>query len=100
MAHTFLTVVVNHYPNEFTRMEAIEGIFNQIFPIRINWAVPRTRFGIQPDAINADGPPFFVVELRNEADASLQAALSYAHMVTSPINNVSKSFYILCRCHS
>ncbi|TBU26575.1 hypothetical protein BD311DRAFT_762389 [Dichomitus squalens] len=48
----------------------------------------RGTYGIVPHAINADDPPFVVVEVKNEAgpegDASLQAGLSYTHIVTAP----------------
>src|SRR6267154_1242648 len=103
LTHMFMSVAANSCPDELTRTATIRDILNQIFSVPLDWEVSQSRFGIKPDAINSGDTPFFVVEVKNEAglegDASLQAALSYAHIATSPVDNV-KSFYVLCLCHS
>jgi hypothetical protein len=86
-AHLFMHASAESYPDEATRVEAIKYILNEIFAVPLDWDVLRSRFGITPDAINIGDNPFLVVEVKNEAglegDASLQAALSYAHIATS-----------------
>jgi len=87
-----MSVAVNSYPNELTWMAAIRDILNQIFFVPLDWEVLQSWFGARPDAINSGDTPFFVVEVKNEAglegDASLQAALSYAHIATSLVDNI------------
>jgi len=65
--------------------------------VPLDWEVLQGRFAIRPGAINFGDNPFFVVEVKNEAgiegDASLQAALSYAHIATS-------QGQIICHCRS
>ena len=103
LTHLFMVAAANSYPDRFTRTAAIRDVIDQIFGVSINMEVSETRFGIQPDAINLGDIPFFVVEVKNEAglkgDASLEAALSYAHIATSPVD-VVKSFNVHCHCHS
>jgi len=86
-AHVFMHISAESYPDEATRVEAIKYILNQIFAVPLDWEVLQGRFAIRPGAINVGDNPFFVVEVKNEAgidgDASLQAALSYAHIATS-----------------
>ena len=86
-AHVFMNISADIYPTEARRVDAIKHILNRIFALPLDWEVLQSRFGIKPDAINIGDNPFFVVEVKNEAgiegDASLQAALSYAHIATS-----------------
>ena len=86
-AHMFMQISADYCPNEARRVDAIKHILNRIFALPLDWDVLQGRFGIRPDAINIGENPFFVVEVKNEAgidgDASLQAALSYAHIATS-----------------
>jgi len=71
----------------------IKDILSRIIAVPLDWEVSQARFGDRPDAINLDDTPFFVVEVKNEAglegDASLEAALSYAHIATSPMDKDS-----------
>jgi hypothetical protein len=75
------------YPDGATRVEAIKYILNEIFAVSLEWEALQGRFAIRPGTIDFGDNPFFVVEVKNEAglegDASLQAALSYAHIVSS-----------------
>ncbi|KAI0293613.1 hypothetical protein BC826DRAFT_910499 [Russula brevipes] len=95
LAHTFMVIAANNDPDESMRRVAIKGILNEIFAASME-ALP-TGFGIQPDVINSGRTPFFVVELKDETgiegDASLQAALSYAHIATSPMPSKSSAFF-------
>jgi len=92
-----MVAAANSYPDELTWTAAIKGALTQIFAVPLNWEVSQAGFGIKPDAIKLGDTPFFVVEANNEpglgGDASLQAALSYAHIATSPVDKV-KSFYL------
>ena len=92
-AHIFMVVAANSYSNESMRTVAIKDILNSIFGMQLNWDVSLNQFGIKPDAISFGDKPFFVVEVKNEAglegDASLQAALSYAHIATSILNHTA-----------
>jgi hypothetical protein len=99
LTHVFMNASTNIYRDELTRTAAIKGILEQIFATPLIWGISQARFGIRPGALDCGDTPFFVVEVKNEAglegDASLQAALSYAHIATSPLVKV-KSFYVLC----
>jgi hypothetical protein len=103
LSHLFMVIAANSYPGESERITAIKDTLNQIFAVPLDWDVPQARFGIKPSAINLGDTPFFLVEVKNEAglegDASLKAALSYAHIVISLVDKV-KSFYVHCHCHS
>src|SRR5258708_719549 len=108
LVHQFMVLAANSYPNESTRVTVIKDILSRIVAVPLDWEVPEARFGVRPDAINLDDTPFFVVEVKNEAglegDASLQAALSYAHIATS-MDKVNSSVFFLffidmvCRIH-
>ena len=102
LTHLFMNVSANSYRDEAGRTGAIKDFLNLIFSTTLTWESHQSRFGINPDALDCSDPPFFMVE-KNEAglegDASLEAALSYAHIATSPAAKV-KSFYVLCLCHS
>jgi len=102
LAHMFMAVAADSYPDEHTWASSIKDILSQIFPATLNWEVSQTWFGIKPGAIKFGDTPFFVV-VKNEAglegDSSLEAALSYAHIATSPVDTV-KFFYVHCYCHS
>ena len=86
-AHVFMQISADVYPKEARRIDAIKHILNRIFAVPLDWEVLQARFAIRPDAVITGDNPFFVVEVKNEAgmegDASLQAALSYAHIATS-----------------
>ena len=86
LAHQFM-FAANRYANESGRVNAVKYILGRVFAAPLNWEVPQARFGIKPDAINHGDNPFVVAVVKNEAgidgDASLQAALSYAHIATS-----------------
>ena len=103
LTHIFMVFSANNYSDESSRLIAIKGILNRIFVVPLNWQVSPNQFGIKLDAINLDCKPFLVVKVKNEAglkgDSSLQAAISYAHIATSPVDKV-KSFYVLFLCHS
>jgi len=58
LAHVFMVVAANSYPDGSTRTAAIKHILNRIFTMPLNWEVSETRFGIKPDAINF-GNTFF-----------------------------------------
>ena len=92
-AHIFMVVAANSYSNDSMRTVAIKDNLNSIFGMQLNWDVLLNQFGIKPDAISFGDKPFFVVEVKNEAglegDASLQAALSYAHIATSILNHTA-----------
>ena len=92
LAQMFMFIAANSYPDTSTRIAAINGILSRIFAVPLDWEVPQSRFGIKPGAINFGDTPFLVVEVKNEVglegDAYLQAALSYAHIATSPVDNV------------
>ncbi len=92
---------LGYHRDESTWKIAIRDILNQIFAETLDWEVRQARFGITLDGLNFNDTPFFVVELKNEAgidgDASLQAAISYAHIATSPVAKV-KWFHVLCLC--
>ena len=103
LTHLFMKVSASSYRDEAARIDAIKEVLNTIFSTPLAWGSHQARFGIKPDALDCGDTPFFVVEAKNEAglegDASLQAALSYAHIATSPTTKV-RSFYVLCLCHS
>jgi hypothetical protein len=86
-AHLFMHISAESYIKEVNRIDAFKFILTQIFATPLDWDVPQSRFRTRPDAINIGDNPFFVVEVKNEAglegDACLQAALSYAHIVSS-----------------
>ncbi|TBU52857.1 hypothetical protein BD310DRAFT_888780 [Dichomitus squalens] len=88
MVHELMTTAARCYSSEDDRVEAIKTLLGEIFSKALHWKPPRGTYGIVPDAINADNPPFVVVDVKNEAglegDASLQAGLSYTHIVTAP----------------
>jgi len=92
LVHQFIVTSVISYPNEVMQTAAIKGALTQIVSVPLNWEVLQGWFGIQPDAIDSGDTPFFVVEVKNElglgGDASLQAALSYVHIATSPVDKV------------
>ncbi|KAI0286822.1 hypothetical protein BGY98DRAFT_929912 [Russula aff. rugulosa BPL654] len=98
LTHVFMNASANIYRDELTRTAAIKVILEQIFATPLIWGISQARFGIRPGALDCGDTPFFVVEVKNEAglegDASLQAALSYAHIATSPLVKV-ESFYVL-----
>ena len=75
----------------------LKFFFSEIFPIPLDWETSTTRFNIRPSAINLGKKTFFVVEVKNEAalegDASLQAALSYAHIATTRVPSLSFSLF-------
>ena len=87
LAHMFIKISADVYLEEVNRIDAFKHTIDDIFPAPLDWEVLRPRFGIQPDAINTGDNLFVVVEVKNEAglegDASLQAALSYAHIASS-----------------
>ncbi|KAI8975930.1 hypothetical protein BD414DRAFT_423507 [Trametes punicea] len=89
LVHSLTVVAANSYPSEDRRVEATEPLLSQILNNALRWKPSKHRYGIEPDAISEGHPPFLVVvEVKNEAglhgDASLQAGLSYAHLVTAP----------------
>jgi len=93
----FMVAAANSYPEEFTRTAVIKDALTQIIGVPLNWEGSQARFGIRLGAIKFGDTTFFVVEVKNEVglgDASLQAALSYAHIATSLMDTV-KSFYVL-----
>jgi len=89
------------YDLEATRVTVIKPILAKICDVGLVWG--SDWFTIKPDALNDSDSPFLIVEVKNEAgmegDASLQAALSYAHIAASPLNEV-KSFYVYRHHHS
>ena len=95
-AHLFMVIIANTYTDEPTWITVIKDTLDQIFSLSLNWEIPQARLGIQPDAINRGDTPFFLVKVKNEAglegDAPLQAALSCAHIVTSPVDRVKSSY--------
>jgi hypothetical protein len=101
--HQFMVISAESYVNESTRTSVIKEVLNGIVGNQLNWTTSKTQFNVKPDALGFDGPPFFIVEVKDEAglegDASLQAALSYAHIATSAKDKV-KSFHVLCVCHT
>jgi hypothetical protein len=98
-----MSVSADSYAVEDMRTAVIKDILNQIFATPLNWRIPMAQHNIKPDALGFGDTPFFVVEVKNEAglkgDASLQAAISYAHIATSPLDKV-QSFYVLCLCRA
>jgi hypothetical protein len=101
--HRFIKFSADTYSNEDVRTSHIKDTLHQIFASPLNWKIPKALFNIQPDALGFGDTPFFVVEVKNEAglegDASLQAALSYAHIATSSQGKV-KLFYVLGLCRA
>ncbi len=100
LTHLFMVQSANSYVNESVRTIAIQDTLNAIFGAPIDRKVRQSLFGIKPDAINEGDIPFLVVELKNEAglegDASLQAALSYAHIATASMDkNISNYSAVL-----
>lgn len=92
------------YDSEATRVAVIKDTIAKICDVDLAWY--SDRFGIKPDALNTGDIPFLVVEVKNEAgmegDASLEAALSYACIASSPCYEVriilrllSSSFILL-----
>ncbi|EJF57295.1 hypothetical protein DICSQDRAFT_174058 [Dichomitus squalens LYAD-421 SS1] len=88
MVHQLMTTAARSCSSEDDRVGAMKTLLGKIFSKALHWKPPQGTYGIVPHAINADDPPFVVVEVKNEAglegDASLQAGLSYAHIVTAP----------------
>lgn len=103
LTHIFMDTSADSYSSESTRTAAIRPVLDWIFPTPLIWEISQSRFGIKPDAVNSVDTPFVVVQVKNEVgiegDASLQAAMSYAHIATTPLDEV-KSFYFLCLCSS
>lgn len=95
MAHRFMIAAAQTYDVESSRTDAIKVSLRNIFAIPLDFDISPARFSITPGAINSGKIPFFVIEVKNEAglegDASLQAALSYAHIATTCVRSLSLS---------
>jgi hypothetical protein len=94
-AHLFMAHAADSYGEKIARVNVIEHTLSEVLGVALNWEVQLARFGIKPGAINFGNNPFVVVEVNNEAgiegDASLRAALSYAHIVSSQGQNIPRS---------
>ncbi|TBU27934.1 hypothetical protein BD311DRAFT_807273 [Dichomitus squalens] len=88
LVHSLMAAGAHSYPVEDARVEAIKTSLSEIFAKELHWEPSKTLYGVAPDAISVDDPPFVVVEVKNEVglkgDASLQAGLSYTHIATAP----------------
>ncbi|EJF58043.1 hypothetical protein DICSQDRAFT_139665 [Dichomitus squalens LYAD-421 SS1] len=86
LVHSLMAAGARSYPD--ARVEAIKTSLSEIFAKELHWEPSKTLYGVAPDAISVDNPPFVVVEVKNEVglkgDASLQAGLSYTHIATAP----------------
>ena len=99
LVHELIVVAANSYEKEDRRVEATKPLLSQIFNTALHWNPSKTLYDIEPGAISEGHPPFMViVEVKNEAglcgDASLQAGLSYTHLVTAPKYKVRLFYYL------
>ncbi|KZT65274.1 hypothetical protein DAEQUDRAFT_814425 [Daedalea quercina L-15889] len=83
--HLFMVQALRSYETEELRVSAIRDSLKALLGRKLTW--DERHSGIHPDAVFGGSPPFGILEVKNEVglggDASLQAGLRYARIVTN-----------------